>query len=131
MIILDTHIWLNWILLGEASLCPAILDAMGTQSTLAVSAISCFEVALLTKQGKIELPLSLEEWLTEALGGSGVTCLPITCDIAHRSVALTNVHKDPADRIIIATAIAHDGLLASMDSLFPFYPEITARLIGR
>jgi len=39
--------------------------------------------------------------------------------------------KDPADRTIIATAIVHDALLASIDSVFPAYPEIIGRLIAR
>lgn len=131
MIILDTHIWVNWIMLGDSSLSQPILAAMATQSTMAVSAISCFEVSLLVKQGKLELPLPIDVWFTEALSGSGVECMPVTCDIARQSVALSSVHKDPADRIIIATAIVHDGLLASIDSVFPAYPEIDGRLIAR
>lgn len=130
MIILDTHIWVNWIILGDSSLSQPILAAMATQSTMAVSAISCFEVSLLVKQGKLELPLPVDAWFTEALSGSGVECLPVTCDIARQSVALSSVHKDPADRIIIATTIVHDGLLASIDSVFPAYPEIDGRLIA-
>lgn len=131
MIVLDTHIWVNWILLGDSSLSQPIVAAMATQPSMAVSAISCFEVSLLVKQGKLELPLPVDQWLTEALSGSGVECLPVTCDIARQSVALSNIHKDPADRIIIATAIVHDGLLASIDSVFPAYPEIDGRLIAR
>lgn len=118
-------------MLGDSSLSQPILAAMATQSTMAVSAISCFEVSLLVKQGKLELPLPIDVWFTEALSGSGVECMPVTCDIARQSVALSSVHKDPADRIIIATAIVHDGLLASIDSVFPAYPEIDGRLIAR
>jgi PIN domain nuclease of toxin-antitoxin system len=130
VIILDTHVWVNWILLGESGLTRPILAAMDSQSSMAVSAISCFEVSLLVKQGKLELPLPVGEWFPEALSGSGVECLPVTCEIARRSVALQNVHKDPADRIIIATAITHDALLASLDSAFPSYPEIIGHLIA-
>lgn len=131
MIVLDTHIWVNWILLGETSLPRPILAAMDSQSSMAISAISCFEVSLLVKQGKLELPLPVGEWFSEALSGSSVVCLPVTCEIAQQSVALQNAHKDPADRIIIATAIVHDALLASIDSVFPAYPEIIGRLIAR
>ena len=72
MIVLDTHIWVNWILGGEAALTPAIIEAMQKESNLAVSAISCFEVALLVSRGKLELPLPIDEWLMEALGKSVV-----------------------------------------------------------
>lgn len=98
---------------------------------MAVSAISCFEVSLLVKQRKLELPLPVDEWLAEALAGSGVDCLPVTCEISRMSVTLHDKHKDPADRIIIATAIIHDALLASVDSVFPEYPELAGRLIAR
>ena len=59
--------------------------------------------------------------LAEALSGSGVDCLPVTCEISRLSVALQDIHKDPADRLIIATTIVHDALLASVDSVFPEY----------
>jgi len=130
MMVLDTHIWVNWIVRGDKSLSRAILEAMDSQSSLAVSAISCFEVSLLVKLGKLELPLPTHKWLGEALEGSGVTCLPISCRIAQRSVALSNIHKDPADRIIMATALVHEALLASVDSVFPSYPEMAGCLIG-
>ncbi len=131
MIVLDTHIWVNWILQGESGLTKPILAAMNSQPSMAVSAISCFEVTLLVKQRKLELPLPTEEWLVEALSASGVDCLPVTCEISRLSVALQDIHKDPADRIIIATAITHNALLASIDSLFPAYPELAGRLISR
>jgi len=67
MIILDTHIWVNWIMGGNAALTSAVVDAMQKESCLAVSAISCFEVSLLANRGKLELTLPVNEWLTEAL----------------------------------------------------------------
>jgi PIN domain nuclease of toxin-antitoxin system len=88
-------------------------------------------VSLLVKQRKLELPLPVDEWLVEALSASGVDCLPVTCEISRLSAALQDIHKDPADRIIIATAITHDALLASVDPAFPEYSELIGRLIAR
>ena len=130
MILLDTHVWVNWIVKGNSSLSPAVVKAMQQSDCLAVSAISCFEVSLLVKRGKLKLPCSVDEWLLEALVNSGVDSLPVTCIIAERAVKLSDVHRDPADRIIIATAIIHDIKLASMDSVFPDYQEISERLVG-
>ncbi len=130
MILLDTHVWVNWIVKGNSSLSPAVVNAMQQADCLAVSAISCFEVSLLVKRGKLELPCSVDEWLLEALVNSGVDSLPVTCLIADRAVKLPDIHRDPADRIIIATAIIHDIKLASMDSVFPDYQEITEQLFG-
>ncbi|RQD65512.1 MAG: type II toxin-antitoxin system VapC family toxin [Desulfonatronovibrio sp. MSAO_Bac4] len=130
MILLDTHIWVNWIVKGDDGLTPSILEAMHREDRLAVSSISCFEVSLLAKRGKIELPMPVYDWLYEALKKSGVNPLPVTCDIAHRAVMLPDIHRDPADRIIIATALVYDIKLASMDSVFPNYQEIELHLIG-
>ena len=131
MIVLDTHIWVNWILGGDAALTPAVVDAMQAESHLAVSAISCFEVSLLVTRGKLELPYPVSEWLAEALANSGVESLPVTCEIANRAAMLPEIHRDPADRIIIATALMNDATLASMDSVFPSYKELQNRLVGK
>jgi len=130
MILLDTHIWVNWILKGDAALPPVVVDAMQEEDSLAVSTISCFEVSLLAKGGRIELPLPVNEWLKEALDNSGVVALPVSCTIADRAVSLPDIHRDPADRIIIATALVHDIRLASMDSIFPDYQAIKKQLVG-
>jgi len=130
MILPDTNIWVNWILKGDPALPPAVVDAMQGADRLAVSAISCFEVSLLAKRGRIELPLPVNEWLEEALFNSGVVALPVNCAIADRAVDLPDIHRDAADRIIIATALVHDIRLASMDSVFPKYQEIKSQLVG-
>lgn len=129
MILLGTHIWVNWILRGSASLKPAIASVIEDADRVAVSAISCFEVTLLVKGGKLALPLSTEEWIKEALEQSAIECLPITCNIARRSVNLTDIHRDPADRIILATTLEHNAQLASYDTSFPNYPELVGYLL--
>lgn len=116
---------------GDAALTPAIVQAMQKESHFAVSAISCFEVAPLDRRGKLELTLPVEEWLSEALGNSGVESLPVTCEIANRAVKLSEIHRDPADRIIIATALVYGAKLASLDSVFPAYHELQPYLIGK
>jgi PIN domain nuclease of toxin-antitoxin system len=130
MIVLDTHIWVNWIVGGNNALPKAVVAAMDAESRLAISAISCFEVALLVKRGKLEFPLPVAEWIIEATVNSGVESLPISCEIANKSVVIADVHRDPADRIIIATALVHNAKLASIDSVFPGYTELQDRLIG-
>ncbi len=76
------------------------------------------------------MTLPVNEWLTEALANSGVELLPVTCEIANCAVILPEIHRDPADRIIIATALVHGAKLASIDSVFPNYRELQNRLVG-
>ena len=89
------------------------------------------EVSLLEKRVRLQLPLSVKDWLKEALENSGVESLPVTCEIMHKAVTLPDIHQDPADRIIIATSILHDAKLASLDSVFPDYKELQGRLLGK
>lgn len=102
---------------------------MTTHARLAVSSISCFEISLLVKRGRLELPLPTDEWMKEALTNSGIENVPVDCSIARKSVMLSDIHKDPADRLIIATALSLNAMLASQDAFFPSYPELDGRLI--
>ena len=56
MIILDTHIWLWWVNSDAAMLGTNRKELIETADTVAVSAISCFEVAWLERHGRIVLP---------------------------------------------------------------------------
>ncbi len=131
MIVLDTHVWVKWIINGNSALSETIVNALSVDSHWAVSAISCFEVTLLVKRGKLQLLLPVEAWINEGLENSGIKSLPVTCEIMHKAVMLTDIHRDPADRIIIATALVYDAKLASIDTVFPDYSELQGRLFGK
>ena len=129
MIVLDTHIWLWWVNGDIEALVQARANQIEKSDFVAVSAISCFEVAWLAHHGRIVLPCDKEQWFEKALGGSGVSLLPITPKIASMAVVLPDHHSDPQDRIIIATALAHDANLMSSDRKFPIYDELAERLL--
>lgn len=130
MIVLDTHIWYWWACDQHVRLSANLLETLATAPRIGVSAVSCFEIAHASRKGRIELPLPLREWFTEALERSQVELLPLTPTIASRAVLLTNRHRDPFDRIIIATALELDGQLASVDGQFLAYPELAGRLLA-
>jgi len=83
----------------------------------------------LQKRPRIELPVPLNQWLDAALHGSDIQVIPITSEIAHLACILPEHHKDPADRLIIATSIVNQNKLISFDSAFPNYQELTDPLI--
>jgi PIN domain nuclease of toxin-antitoxin system len=128
MILMDTHIWLRW-LLPDDPLPQNLLDLIETADALAVSAISCWEVVLLERFHRIELPLPVDQWLKEALSGSDVKAMPVSGAVAQRAGQLPYHHKDPADRFIIATAIVSKINIVSLDSWFPAYSELNELLI--
>ncbi len=125
MILLDTHIWLRWLSPGTNPLPAAVLAKLDSDEDLAVSAVSCWEVAYLLKRGRLVLPLPLEDWLQAALTESGISCLPLTGTIAAGAANLADIHRDPADRFIIATAMATQRRLLTLDSAIVKYPELT------
>lgn len=62
------------------------------------------EVAKLVEYDRLILPCSLEEWFATALAYPGIQLLDLTLPIIVESARLTGFHKDPADRLIVATA---------------------------
>jgi len=129
MILLDTHIWLRW-LVNDNPLLHHIINLIETGDAIAVSAISIWEAILLHQRKRIELPIPLDAWLNAALDGSDVKTLALTAEIARLAADLPQHHKDPADRFIIATSIANRTKLISFDSVFPAYAELNELLIG-
>lgn len=129
MIVLDTHIWLWWVNQDTQLLKPEWLRLIHIEDFIGVSAISCFEVAWLERHGRIALPCVRSEWFDKALAGSGINLLPVSPDIASLAVDLPEHHRDPQDRIIIATTLAYDANLISADHQFPLYTELAGKLL--
>ena len=98
---------------------------MRSREGLAVSAISCWEVAKLVERGRLQLPMDLHDWLDLALDPSGVSLIPLSPGIAAASTRLPGVfHRDPADQIIVATSRLHDFPLATCDEKIRGYPHV-------
>nr|VFJ43291.1 MAG: PIN domain nuclease, a component of toxin-antitoxin system (PIN domain) [Candidatus Kentron sp. FM]VFJ43951.1 MAG: PIN domain nuclease, a component of toxin-antitoxin system (PIN domain) [Candidatus Kentron sp. FM]VFK06027.1 MAG: PIN domain nuclease, a component of toxin-antitoxin system (PIN domain) [Candidatus Kentron sp. FM] len=129
MIVLDSHIWFWWINQEQHRLPASILEAIKASDRIGVSPASCFELALAHKKSRLELPLPPAEWFPLALRGSDVELLPFDDAIALRAVDLSDIHRDPFDRIIIATALQLNGRLASVDGRFDAYPELADVLL--
>lgn len=106
-ILLDTCavIWI----MEDKPLAPAAIeaiDAAGHQGLpLMVSPITGWELGLAFSLGRLRSPLHLEEYLRRVHAIPGLKAAPLTAEILLRSSFLPGrVHKDPADRIIAATA---------------------------
>jgi len=129
MVLLDTHIWLWWINGTPGKLPEHLIDRIENAESVAVSAISCFEIEWLVRHGRIEMGVSLDEWFTGAFSEAGLICMPVTGEIARLAASLPEHHKDPQDRLIIATSILHNTHLISADKQFSLYEEISYLLI--
>jgi PIN domain nuclease of toxin-antitoxin system len=129
IILLDTHIWI-WFITQEFDLFPSHWrEEIETAEQVGISPVSCYEVALAHQKGRLELPCSVDLWLQNALEPTGIILFPLTAEIAYQAVSLSPVHKDPFDRLIIATALIYKAQLASIDGLFSQYLEINTHLM--
>ena len=124
MIVLDTHAWLWWASdpgrLGRKG--RAAIDAA---DRIGVPAVCCFEVAAAAARGRIGLDRAPLEWLEQALALPRVRLLPLTPAVSVRATLLGGFHGDPADRLIVATAILESAILVSRDRNIRGYPSVT------
>lgn len=128
MLILDTHALYWWVNRTPDKLRQRQVDAIETAESLAISAMTCWEMAWLVTHGRIVLQLPVSEWL-DLIEANDVAIIPVSRAIALRAVALPEHHRDPVDRIIIATCVEHQAQLISVDGRFPDYRELARLLV--
>lgn len=115
MIVLDTHV-LVWLDSNSPKLgtnCRAAADDALAGDGLAVSAISFWEVTMLVRKGRLALDVGLDTWRRDLLAG-GLRELPVDGRVGILAASL-DLHGDPADRLIAATATMNDAVLATAD----------------
>ena len=106
MILLDTHV-LVWLLSDEQQLgnqTRQLIAQAWSNNEAAVSAISFWEVAMLQDKGRLVLTPDLTAWRSSLLD-DGLIELPVTGQLGIQAVSLLDFHRDPADRLIVATAL--------------------------
>jgi PIN domain nuclease of toxin-antitoxin system len=117
-VLLDTHILLFW-LSGAGSLTAAqerVVSAASPESPVLVSDISLWEIAMLSSRGRIALRLPLRDWLEAAVAPPLVRRVSISPAVAAEVAALPgSFPRDPADRIIVASARVAGARLATQD----------------
>lgn len=119
MIVLDTHVWV-WLVSDPKKLsrkaAAAIDRAVSEKIPIFVSSISVWEVAMLVSRGRLELSMDVRDWVTKSETVPFLTFAPVDNVIALRSVLLPEpFHGDPADRLIVATALTKGATLISGD----------------
>ena len=131
MTLLDTQAIL-WLRLGDLKLGPHArrqIEQAWQSYELAVSAISFWEVAMLKAKGRIRFHEDIDLWRREQLA-QGVVEIPVDGNIAVRAGLLQDIHGDPADRIIVATALEGHRLVTA-DQRMLDWPGSLSRLDAR
>lgn len=116
MILLDTHV-LIWMDAGSSRLGSKALQAIDMalgEEELLVSAISFWEVSMLCAKGRLRIDQDLVQWRAELLAG-GLREIPITGGVGIRANQLESFHGDPADRLIVSSALTEGATVATAD----------------
>ena len=127
MIVLDTHAWI-WFVNDPRQLSiparQAIEGAMSKRS-IYISSISTWEVALLAASGRIVLTIDVQDWIAKSEALPFFNFVPVDNAIFLRSVFLPGpLHADPADRVIIATAIMKGIPIVTKDEKIRNYSKV-------
>ena len=120
MIVLDTC-GVLWLAGEHTRLSAKTLTRLDEEPIVAVSAISAFEISLKWLARKLELPVPAREWWDEVVAHHGLEVLPVDAKVAFRATELPPIHRDPADRFIIATAECHNAPVVTSDERFAEY----------
>jgi len=127
MIVLDTHSWIWWVS-GSSFLSDTakqIIDEAVTEMNIYISSISAWEVAVLVSRGRLKLTMSAGDWVAASEALPFFEFVPVSNSIALKSVQLPGpLHNDPADRIIIATAVSLGAVLVTKDEKIRNYPHV-------
>ncbi|MCG2588102.1 type II toxin-antitoxin system VapC family toxin [Rhodohalobacter sulfatireducens] len=115
---LDTHIWLWW-LLGDGNLSSQEmkgLDIKASKQELSISWVTIWETEMLERKQRISLQPNFQTWIREATNPLFISILPVDIDVvlAQRNLP-TDFPADPADRLITATSLLAKYPLATHD----------------
>jgi PIN domain nuclease of toxin-antitoxin system len=128
VILLDTHVLVWWATGNTAMISQAgneAIEAELAHGQIRISAISAWELAMLVAKNRIALSMDVRSWLEIVGQIDGVRFLPVDNEVAIASTELPGeFHKDPADRIIVATARRLGIPLVSADEKITAYPHV-------
>lgn len=127
MIVLDTHALVWWVN-GDAALSKKAKNAIEREldgGQIIVSAISAWEIAMLVEHEKLVLSMDVLSWLGNVGQIDAVRFMPVDVEIGVKSTALPGeFHKDPADRMIVATARKLNVPLVTRDEKIRAYKHV-------
>ncbi|CAH2934512.1 MAG: Toxin 1, PIN domain [uncultured Paraburkholderia sp.] len=127
MIVLDTHALVWWVTV-DSTLSKKAKSAIERElagGEILVSSISAWEIAMLVEREKLVLSMDVGSWFAAVADIEAVRFVPVDTEIAVKSVELLgNFHKDPADRMIVATARKFSVSLVTKDEKIRAYAHV-------
>ncbi len=118
--LLDTCALL-WLTEGGENLSREARKRIDNAAGLHISAITGFEIGLKCRSGKLELPALPAEWLKVVLDHHDIKTVPLDLYLCVAATELPTIHRDPCDRLIIATAKMNGWSIVTADTRFSMY----------
>lgn len=115
MIILDTHVWIFYISETFDQLSRKALETIEEAHEFGVSAISCWEAALLAERKRLHLNMEIRQWIPDALDHPKSRLINLSPEILIGAVQIELPQCDPADRMIAATCQLNNWSLVTAD----------------
>lgn len=128
--LLDTHILLWWLSEPDKISVKISQVIASGDNTILVSAATFWELAIKINLGKLSLPISLDQLVSDCWDKDGFSALPITPEHTLQLAKLPPLHRDPFDRILAAQAIAEKATLISNDLILARYDLPLLRSTG-
>lgn len=122
MILLDTSTLLFWTL-NRKRLSLAAAEAIETAERIALSSISVWEIGIKVKKGRLEIPYPIDEYVQNLKTVQKIEILAVDEAVWLKSLALDWSHGDPADRVIVATAVLNTCPLITSDRVLRAFYE--------
>lgn len=113
MIVVDTHAWIWWAA-ERHKLSSVALETLAETDAVAIASITLWEIGMLTEKKRLTLDRDVLGWLEETIAITRVRVLPLTPRVAALATSIAPL-RDPADRLIAATALTHNALLVTKD----------------
>lgn len=126
-LLLDTHIFV-WLITGSSEITQKDKDNIETctqnEGKILVSAISIWEIGMLSQKGRLTIREPVLQWVKEALDAPYIHLVPLSPEIAIECCQLpSELHGDPADRILIATSRVLNVPLLTRDHRIHTYAQ--------
>jgi PIN domain nuclease of toxin-antitoxin system len=125
LIVLDTHA-LVWAVQDDPRLgikARQKIEREAREDAVLIPAICVWEIALLVSRKHVQLPLDPSGWMRRVLNRSGYALAPLEPDVAVTSIEMKWSNRDPADRMIVATALHWRAPLMTVDRAIKAYRE--------
>ena len=112
---------LIWLAEGSNRLTKNARQRIDNAFVVYVSPVSLWEIARKVAKGVLKLPLEPQEWFARVKEQHNLTLVPLSETVAFKAATLPEIHKDPADRFLVATAIENKLTIVTADHIIPQY----------